>query len=128
VLFSGRFINIINIGSNQFTSHGLWDVFFAKSDAITGLEEVERVASNKLHIYANPNSGKCNITIPDEFLNEKYLTLTVFDHSGKVIQQYTLHLNNGKISLDLEAQAAGVYNVTLSNGPKTYSGRIVFER
>jgi hypothetical protein len=31
----------------------------------------------------------------------------------------------GKIKLNLEAEAKGVYNVTLSNGKKSYNGKIV---
>ena len=82
---------------------------------------------NNLIIYANPNAGKCNITVPDEFLHEQNLTLSIFDNTGKLIQQKTLQMNDGKIKLNLEAEAKGIYNVTLGNGVKSYSGKIVFE-
>ena len=32
-----------------------------------------------------------------------------------------------KIKLNLQQEAKGVYNVTLSNGKKTYNGKAVFE-
>ena len=110
-----------NAGMNQFK-----DVFLAKANAITGIEE-ERISSNHLLIYANPNAGKCTITVPDAFTNEPYLQLTIFDNSGKVIQQKTVEMNDGKIKLNLEAEAKGMYNVTLGSGKKNYSGKIVFE-
>ena len=86
-----------------------------------------RVANNQLIIYANPNQGKCNITIPDEFQHEKNLTLSIFDNNGKLIQQIPVQMNENKIKLNLQAEAKGIYNVTLSNGSKSYNGKIVFE-
>ena len=83
--------------------------------------------SNSLVIYANPNEGKCNITIPDEFKHEKNLTLSIYDNTGKLIQQGTVEMNEDKVRVNLEAEAKGIYNVTLSNGKKNYGGKIVFE-
>lgn len=128
VVCVGAFQNTVDIGGNIFTSYGGNDIYVAKIDAITGIGEGEgRVASNQLIIYANPNNGKCNITVPDDFLHEKKLTLSIFDNTGKIIQQKTLEMNDGKIKLNLEAEAKGVYNVILNNGTKSYSGKIIFE-
>jgi len=55
------------------------------------------------------------------------LQLIIFDNSGKIIQQKTVEMNDGKIKLNLEAEAKGMYNVTLGNGKKIYSGKIIFE-
>jgi hypothetical protein len=65
--------------------------------------------------------------VPDEFLHEKNLVLSIFDNTDKLIQQKTLEMNEGKIKVSLEAEAKGIYNVTLSNGKKSYGGKIVFE-
>jgi hypothetical protein len=124
---SGAFQNTVNIGSNTFTSNGYFDVYLAKSDIFTGIGGEGRIANNQLIIYANPNAGKCNITVPDDFLHEKKLTLSIYDNTGKLIQQKTVEMNDGKIKLNLEAEATGVYNVALSNGKKSYNGKIVFE-
>ena len=102
-------------------------MFLAKSDAITGIGGREINPNNQLIIYANPNAGKCNITVPDDFLHEKKLTLSIYDNMGRLIQQKTLEMIEGKIKLNLEAEAKGIYNVTLSNGKKSYNGKIVFE-
>ncbi|MBS1765608.1 MAG: T9SS type A sorting domain-containing protein [Bacteroidetes bacterium] len=128
VIIAGGFSNTINIGSTSLTSYGGGDMFFAKSDAITGIGEGNsRMANNQLFIYANPNAGKCNITVPDDFLNEKNLTLSIYDNIGRLIQQQTLEMNEGKIKINLEQEAKGIYNVTLSSKRKSYSGKIVFE-
>jgi len=36
-------------------------------------------------------------------------------------------MHEGKIKLSLEAEAKGLYNAVLSNGSKTYSGKIIFD-
>ena len=53
--------------------------------------------------------------------------LSIFDNTGKLIQQNNLNINDGTIKLSLEAEAKGIYNVSLSNGKSSYSGKIVFE-
>ncbi|MGD0712457.1 MAG: T9SS type A sorting domain-containing protein [Bacteroidales bacterium] len=115
------------LGSNTLTSYGYDDIFVAKADAITGINEKKQNTNDQLVIYANPTTGKCNITVPDEFLNENNLTLSIFDNNGKLIQQRKLEMNEGKIKLDLDAEAKGIYNATLGNGKKIYAGKIVFE-
>jgi hypothetical protein len=101
-------------------------MFFAKSDAIVGIGE-GRVSNSQLLIFANPNAGKCNITVPDDFLHEKNLTLQIFNSSGQLLQQQSLDMDGDKIKLNLEAEARGVYSFILSNNKKSYSGKIVFE-
>jgi len=126
---TGNFKDTVNFGSTTLIGHGLAeDIFVAKIDAITGIGGLKTITpNNQLIIYANPNTGKCTINIPDEFLHEKNLTFSIFDNSGKMIQQKTLVMNDGKIKLDLEAEAKGIYNVTLTDGKKMYSGKIVFQ-
>ena len=117
----------INIGTTTLTAVYASDVFIAKLDAITVIENVNKSMRNSLVIYANPNAGKCNITVPDDFLHEKNLTLSIYDNTGKLIQQKTLQMNDGIIKLNLEAEAKGTYSVILSNSSKAYNGKIVFE-
>ena len=127
VIIAGDFLNTLTIGSTLLTSHGYADVFIAKHDAITGIRHNTKTTNNQLYIHANPNAGKCNITIPDEFAHEKNLTLSIYSNNGKLIQQKNIELTEGKIKLNLEAEAKGLYNAVLSNGVKSYSGKIVFE-
>ncbi len=124
---AGTFANTVIIGSNTFTSSGPFDIYIAKHDEMTKIRELERGSNNQLIIYANPNQGKCNITVPDDFLKEKKLVLSIFDNSGKLIQEKTLEMNDEKIKLNLETEAKGIYNVSLSSKYKTYQGKIIFE-
>jgi len=124
---AGEFKNTINVGSTSMTSSFNNDIYLAKSSAITGLEENQRNSFLLLNIYANPNAGKCTITIPEEFKNEHKLLLSIYDINGRIILQKSLLINTTTINVDLEAVAKGVYSVNLSNGKKTYSGKIVLE-
>jgi hypothetical protein len=132
IIVFGNFNSSAVIGNKTLITHGASDMFIAKATNITGIGGgLERHANNQLIIYANPTAGKCNITVPDDFLHEKNLTLSIYANDGKLIQQKNLQTSplggQGAIRLNLEAEAKGIYNVTLSNGVKNYSGKIVFE-
>ncbi len=126
ICITGDFYDTLNIGSNTFTQQGQGDLFVAKCSAITGIEEPIRTKSSELLIYANPTSGTCNITIPEDFKNEKNLILLIYDSNGKLIQQVPVKLNEEIISFDIKAQANGIYSAVLTNGKKNYTGKIIF--
>jgi len=123
----GYFINTLNIGAYSVTSHGFGDVYTAKHDQITrvGMRYVN--TGNQLVIYANPNAGKCTITIPNEFKTETKLTLQIFDNNGQLLQQTPVEMMQDKISVNITAEAKGIYTAVLSNGIKSYTGKIIFE-
>ena len=123
----GNFSNSMSLGSTTLLSNGYDDIFVAKIDVITGVGEESRKMSNQLFIYANPTTGKCNITIPDEFQNEKHLILYIYENSGKLIQQQSIETDSEKFRMNLEEEAKGIYNIVLSNGKKNYNGKIIFE-
>jgi hypothetical protein len=120
-----------NFGGIILTEQGQggWgDMFVAQHTPITvGVTEQKANNVNDLFIYANPTTGICNISIPEELHNEENLTLLVYDHTGKLILQKEIGLIEGKISMNLEAQAKGIYQAVLTNGKKKYSGKVVFE-
>ena len=122
----GNFSNTITIGSNTYTSYGDKDIFIAKLDELVGIGDT-RQENNQLLIYANPTAGKCTITIPDALKNEKDLWLTLFDNTGRQISSQKITDSEGKIIINLEQEAKGIYNVSLSNSKITYYGKIVFE-
>jgi len=90
-------------------------------------EETDEGGGNRLLVYPNPATGACSITMPDEFLYERFLTLSVYDASGKLIQQIQIDNDSPeKVSLKLDHKAQGMYVVTLSNGVRSYTGKVVF--
>jgi hypothetical protein len=109
-VITGTFSKTVSFGSHIITSYGSNDIFIAKHDAITSVApKTIQDPHPQLSIFSNPTTGKCTVTIPQEFLHEKQLTLQVFDFQGKLIEKTAVNLAEGKISLNLEAQAKRVY-------------------
>ena len=117
----------MNIGNYFFTTYGFEDIVFAKHDLMTGIEKARNAGDNNLVIYANPNKGSFRVKLPDEFLHENNLTFTVYDSRGKIIKSQNISLNQDYPRLDIFGQPPGVYFVTVSNGKKSYSGKMVVE-
>ncbi|MFH1296889.1 MAG: T9SS type A sorting domain-containing protein [Bacteroidota bacterium] len=127
IFLSGAFLNTLDIGPQPLISRGKSDAFAAKCSPITGIIQPKHSPSNALLIYANPNTGECKITIPDEFQHEKELNLEVYDQTGRLIQQARMKIAGNSVELDIRAQAKGLYHAILSNGKKSYSGKIIFD-
>jgi hypothetical protein len=126
IVGSGTFTNTMTAGSFSITSYGDKDIFIFTCDGFSGLGE-QKNTGNTLFIYANPNAGKCTVVVPDGLINERYLELRIFDSKGKLMQEQKLEMHDGTVKVNLEAQAKGVYHVTLGNNQKQYSGKIVFD-
>lgn len=112
--------------SQIIVSYGEQDILLAKLTDITGSESLSFEKNEDLVIYANPNEGRCTIIIPDEFLNNDNLTLLVYDNKGTVIQSVPVRFTEDHISINIAAQARGIYQVILTDGQQQYSGKIVF--
>jgi hypothetical protein len=126
-VITGNF-SYVSTASGNINSHGLFDAAVIMHDIINGVTETEKTRGNELLIYSNPTTGKCNITMPDEFLhNSGKLTLTLYDSFGKVIHSYLVQVKDGTIKLNLDYEAAGIYIVTLTDGHKLFKGKIIFE-
>ena len=123
----GNFVDSVSIGQNSFPNFGLYgkDLFVAKCGKINGINEKKSSIKNQLLIYANPNEGKCSIVLPDEFRHEQHLTLSIYNNQGKLIQQTPVEIVEDRVSMNISAEASGMYNVILSNGKKSYSGKVV---
>jgi type IX secretion system substrate protein len=85
------------------------------------------VEANSFIISPNPSHGDFLVTIPDEFRDQENLIFQLFDNTGKLIEQTKIEKQQEKIKVNLEEEAKGVYNVTLSNGKKSYNGKIIFQ-
>ena len=123
----GTFYNTLDIGSQPLISRGSSDMFAAECSPITGIIQPDKGSSNTLVIYANPNTGQCNITIPKEFQQEKDLRLQIYDQSGRLLQEVQIEILGKTVEIDIRAQAKGLYHAILSNGKKSFSGKIVYE-
>ncbi len=82
---------------------------------------------NTLSVFPNPVTRICNIKIPSNFLTEKYLTLYLYNSSGRLIQQHYIDKHSEKVSINLEKEAKGLYTIILSNGKKFYGNKIIVQ-
>jgi hypothetical protein len=89
------------------------------------LPEQTRPSSEQLLIYTNPNTGECDIRIPLDFYNSPVLYLDIFDEVGQLLSQSVLNFQKADYHLNISSQANGIYPVRLSNGNKSYFGKIV---
>lgn len=127
IYVSGNFFNNVSIGNVNLNMQGnTSDIYLAKFDSSLG-NNTRTAPNNTLIIYANPNKGTCNITIPDELKNSPNLTLQIYNAQGSLIQKQEIQQMQDKVKLNLDAEAKGIYNVSLGDGYKMYYGKIVFE-
>lgn len=125
---SGIFQNTMNVGSTALTSAGGWDIFIAKSSAITGIGGNERSLQSQLSIYANPNKGSFRIKIPEDIVSYEEATLLVFDQQGREITRFTLSVEEEETPVfDVDKAGPGTYMVLLVQGTKSYWGKMVVE-
>lgn len=127
VILCGTYSNLLNVSNFNFSVLGSnSDIYLAKFDANTGTN-TRTAPNNSLIIYANPNKGTCNISIPDDLKNSPSLTLQIYNAQGSLIQKQAIQQMQDKVKLNLDAEAKGIYNVTLTDGSKIYYGKIVFD-
>lgn len=127
IFVGGTFKNTANIGSTSVTSFGNNDIFLTKIDAFVNVPEKTVSSNDQLIIYANPNKGTCNIIVPNNMMQEENLMLNIYTSQGRLIQQVPVETKQEKVQISLEEEAKGIYNVTIGNSKKIYSGKIVFE-
>ena len=112
---------------NSVSAYEKADVW--KEFNIVGIEvEVEEIpiTNYELRVFPNPATGSCSIGMPDEFLYER-LTLSVYDASGKLVNQTVFDNNADTPQLKMGLESKGMYVVVLSNGKKEYRGKVVFQ-
>jgi hypothetical protein len=99
--------------------------FYIARVSMTDLPSPTRLSSEELLIYANPNTGACSIRVPSDLYNAPILYLDIYNEAGKIISSNTINLQKEDIKLDIAAHANGIYPVRLSNGNKSYFGKII---
>lgn len=110
-----------------YETYGYNDIVLAKHDKIAGIGEFRSAENDALVIYANPNQGSFRVKIPDAFLHERDLILSVFDNSGRMVRMQSLNMQDEHPRMDVFDVGKGLYTVTLTKGNRSYSGTMVVE-
>jgi hypothetical protein len=127
-VINGRYKGTLQLGSSNYTSFGLYDIFLATLDPLTDIKEYRLLKNNKLLIYANPNNGTCKIKIPESVINYENIKIRIEDMNGKLIFNGRPEESQGNILIDIQEKGVGQYIVTLMDGNKKYDGVIIFNR
>lgn len=117
----------LTLDGNTYTTHGWEDIIVAKDDKITGISEFKSAETEALVIYANPNQGSFRVKIPDAFLHEHDLILSVYDNAGRMVRMQSLNMQEEHPRMDVFDVGKGLYTVTLAKGDRSYSGSMVVE-
>jgi hypothetical protein len=127
---TGTFQNTVTIGSTTQGSYDTQDIYVAKLDAITGINNSKFSQSNSLTIYANPNNGTFNIKVPDEVKDFDGAVLLVYDKQGKEVGKFILDEKSADKNhphFDVTNTAPGTYIVKLIQKGKVFIGQLVLE-
>ncbi|MEI7727552.1 MAG: T9SS type A sorting domain-containing protein, partial [Bacteroidota bacterium] len=83
--------------------------------------------TDNLVLFPNPATNEFIVTIPTELLNEKQLTLRLYNSLGELIHNEPVITGGGKITMTVGGYAKGLYQVNLGNGKKWCAGKVVIE-
>lgn len=88
---------------------------------------IQQVTLDELvNVYPNPTSGNLTIDL-GQIPVSNALTVAVFDVTGKAVYEQILFNNPGKINVNLEEQAKGVYFVTVYDGTSKVNKTIIVQ-
>ena len=129
VLLTARIWNTVLLGSDTITSTGQRDCIVVEMQPIVmGEPELSRSGNQSLQIFANPTTGKCRVVMPEELDPGRLWQLTIRDLKGTIISSREIDPLQPTIPIDISAQSEGIYVLTISDGRKSVTGKIVFEK
>lgn len=117
----------ITIGNDTYDSHGWEDIIVAKHELLTSTPQPMVVQDDGLQIYANPNRGSFRLRLPTALANAPELLLRIYNSSGQLVREQQLDMSEERPRMDVWDVGPGLYNVTVTNGRRTYSGSMVVE-
>lgn len=101
-----------NISTNQFIS-------IVEGTGITGTNSGGILKKNDVLIYPNPSLTMITILIPDNYLNENFVT-DIFDKTGKLV-----FTSNNEKEIDIKELSAGVYTIKVKVGRSNITQTII---
>ncbi|MBI9034206.1 MAG: T9SS type A sorting domain-containing protein [Bacteroidales bacterium] len=90
-----------------------------KPDQVISFEEAG------IHLYPNPNSGRFNISIPENLSMQ--IMLEIFDTKGKRIYSREIK-DEQQIEIDLSTQSNGIYIMKINTRENVYISRIMIKK
>ncbi len=134
----------INWNRDSTTTHDLFSKIFFVNDSIgfavagqwmytinlrapVAIWELVNSHETDFTPYPNPTSGNFFVQIPDLFKSNEKLFYTLYNDIGVILEQRFIKEGDKNISFDMSSEPKGIYFMTMSNGTKYLSGKIVLE-
>lgn len=91
---------------------------------ISKIENKEGFSNSDLKIIPNPNQGEFSVLIPNSFLNNENITISIYNSLGKMVRSFNNVTNK---SLSINGLDQGIYTVILKqeNNPIHLTQRVV---
>lgn len=90
----------------------------------TGIADV---FANSINVYPNPNSGRFDVEFASSV--EPGTTITIMNIAGQTVKQFTANdMVNGKLTVDLDNAAAGVYFVQVQSNSQAAVKKVTVTR
>ena len=119
VYVSGYFGSFtINFGSTTITNKGGYDIFLAKLDNITGIQEK---TLSQLNIFPNPSNGCFTILAPSAIFDR---TITIYNIVGENIFSDLFIGEQKVINSNLKE---GIYLIQIADGLQTITKKMIIE-
>ncbi len=81
------------------------------------------VSDNAITIYPNPTNTVINIRVANSNLN----AIHIYDNSGRIIQQITMHQKTNNTTLDLSNLSDGLYNIMIATEKQTTIKKVIVQ-
>ncbi len=77
-------------------------------------------------MYPNPTSGRLNIGLNYPVENE--IEILMYNNMGRNVLRQTYRIQNEKVVLDVSEYVSGIYLITIRNGQKHYTRKLIINR
>jgi uncharacterized protein (TIGR02145 family) len=114
-------VNVENLTQCTETTLGGSDTLHLTESA--GINELNTVADNPMHIYPNPMTGACSIDF--EATAQGKTTIGLYDMTGKRILQVQELLSKGHHIYRLSGISSGIYTLKIKSDKYSYAAKII---
>jgi hypothetical protein len=129
ILLSARIWDNVTLDGGTVNSLGRPDCIAVEMQPmVMGEPELSRSGNQSLQIFANPTTGKCRVVLSEELDPGRLWQLTIRDLKGTIISSREIDPLQPTIPIDISAQSEGIYVLMISDGRKSVTGKIVFEK
>ncbi len=94
-----------------------------KGEIVVGIEEFENLESSLIQTYPNPFESSTNIEFSVNQMD--YVTVTVYDISGKLVSGFGHEMNAGTHSFEFIANNPGIYFINISGTSFVHTSKVV---